>query len=232
MQKTVLITGANRGLGLEFVRQYAEAGWRVIATCRSVAAAKELTALADEYSSVQIETMDVADFKQIDALSALLADEAIDVLLNNAGVYGDDAEHGFGNLDFQVWSQTLSINTLAPVKMAEAFLPQLERGSNKLIASVSSLMGSIADNGSGGSICYRSSKAALNAAMKSVAIDLRDKAIGVLILHPGWVKTDMGGKNALIEVEESVSGMRQRIKEFSFEQSGCFVNYKGDVLPW
>ncbi len=232
MQKTVLITGANRGLGLEFCRQYAEAGWRVIATCRLPAAATELAALAEEYPDIQIESLDVSDFAQIDALAEKLADETIDVLLNNAGVYGDSQEKGFGQLDYKAWVSTLTINTMAPVKMAEAFLLHLEAGENKLIATVSSLMGSMADNTSGGSLLYRSSKAGLNAVMKSLALDLAERSIGVLILHPGWVRTDMGGKNALIDVEESVTGMRQRIKEFTLDQSGSFVKFDGGLVPW
>jgi NAD(P)-dependent dehydrogenase (short-subunit alcohol dehydrogenase family) len=232
MQKTVLITGANRGLGLEFSRQYAEAGWRVIAACRQPTAALELQKLAKEYSSLQVEALDVSDFAQIDALSERLTEETIDVLLNNAGIYGDNAEHGFGQLDYQAWVHTLAINTLAPIKMAEAFLPQLESSKNKLIANVSSLMGSLTDNTSGGSLLYRSSKAGLNAAMKSLSLDLRPKSIGVLILHPGWVKTDMGGKNALIDVEESVSGMIQQIKAFSLDKTGEFIRYDGSVVPW
>ena len=232
MQKTVLITGANRGLGLEFSRQYAEAGWRVIAACRSPVGAKELALLADEYSSVQIEALDVADFAEIDVLAEQLGDEAIDVLINNAGVYGDTAAHGFGQLDYQVWAATLQVNTLAPLKMAEAFLPHLERGDDRLIATVSSLMGSVTDNTSGGSLVYRSSKAGLNAAMKSLSIDLRPRNIGVLILHPGWVRTDMGGENALIDAEESVTGMRQQIKSFNIAQTGQFIKYDGTVMPW
>ncbi|MGD0959290.1 MAG: SDR family oxidoreductase [Methylomonas sp.] len=232
MQKTILITGANRGLGLEFSRQYAEAGWRVIAACRNPSAAHELQVLAEEYAGLQIEALEVTDFAQIDALSQKLAEESIDVLLNNAGVFGDAQGHDFGHLDYQQWTKTLTINTMAPVKMAEAFLPQLESGQNKLIASVSSLMGSIADNTSGGSLLYRSSKAGLNAVMKSLALDLRPRSIGVLILHPGWVKTDMGGQNAPINAEESVAGMCKQIKAFTLEQTGSFIRYDGGIAPW
>lgn len=230
---TLLITGANRGLGLEFCRQYAADGWRVIATCRDPAQATALSELAAHYPLLQIEPLDMTDFRTIDALAARLADETIDVLLNNAGVYGDEAGHGFGKLDYAKWQETLTINTLAPVKMAETFLPQLLRGRQKLIASVSSLMGSMADNGSGGSLLYRSSKAGLNATMKSLSIDLRPQAIGVLILHPGWVRTDMGGRNALIDAEESVTGMRRQIAEFTPARSGCFVRFDtGQEMPW
>lgn len=230
--QTVFITGANRGLGLEFCRQYAEAGWRVLAGCRNPEQAGQLKALAANWPGVQILALDVADFDQIDALAAQLADEAIDVLLNNAGIYLDTAGNEFGRLDYSAWSRSFWVNTQAAVKLSEAFLPQLKRGKHKLIVAVSSLMGSIADNSSGGSLLYRSSKAALNAAMKTLAIDLRPEHIGVLILHPGWVKTDMGGANALIEVEESVAGMRRQIETYTPAQSGAFIKYDGKPLPW
>lgn len=230
--QTILVTGANRGLGLEFCRQYAEAGWRVIATCRNPASSQALIQLAQQHASIQVEVLDVADFAQIDALSERLKSEAIDVLLNNAGVYGDAPGQGFGQLDYPQWQTTLTINTVAPVKMAEAFLPQLQRGTRKLIVNVSSLMGSISDNGSGGSLLYRSSKAGLNAVMHSLAIDLRAQSIGVLILHPGWARTDMGGPNALIGVEESVSGMRDCIERFTLSRSGEFIKYDGSTMPW
>ena len=187
---TLLITGANRGLGLEFCRQYAAEGWQVLACCRNPETATELANMPN----VRVFSLDVADFAQIDKLAAQLQDTAIDVLINNAGIYGDSDKHRFGQLDYAAWMQTLTINTQAPVKMAEAFLPALNRGHKKLVVSISSLMGSIADNSSGGSLLYRSSKAALNAAMKSLAIDLEGQGIGVLVLHPGWVKTDMVGR--------------------------------------
>lgn len=229
---TVLVTGANRGLGLEFCKQYADAGWQVIAGCRNPQAATALAELAARYPNLAIETLDVADFGQIDALAVKLHDQAIDVLLNNAGVYGDQAGHGFGQVDYAAWQTTLTINSLAPIKMAEAFMRHVLRGSSKLIVTVSSLMGSMADNTSGGSLLYRSSKAGVNAAMHSLAIDLQPRSIGILILHPGWVRTDMGGPNGLIDVEESVSGMRQQIAEFKLQQSGKFIKYDGNEMPW
>lgn len=229
---TVLITGANRGLGLEFVKQYANDDWRVIACCRNVDKAEALQQLASQYQNITLESLDVADFNQVDALARKLDGQAIDVLLNNAGVYGDKENQGFGRLNYQLWLENLVINTQAPVKLAEALLPNLKLSGQKLIANVSSLMGSITDNGSGGSIYYRSSKAALNAAMKSLSIDLKSQDVGVLILHPGWVKTDMGGPNALIEAPESVAGMRQVIAEFSLAQSGSFLKYDGKAMPW
>lgn len=228
----VLITGANRGLGLEFCRQYAADGWKVVACCRHPEQSPDLDKLADQYSSIQVEALDVADFSQIAALSEKLSDYEIDVLINNAGVYGDLQSGGLGQLDYQAWTHSFVVNTQAPIKMAEMFLPQIKKSNKKLIVNISSLMGSIADNTGGGSILYRSSKAALNAAMKSLAIDLKDQAVGVLIFHPGWVKTDMGGPNALINAEQSVSGMRNLIDNFVLNQSGSFVKYDGTAMPW
>ena len=225
---TVLITGANRGLGLEFCKQYADEGWDVLACCRNPETADKLA----DIPQVRVLPLDVSDFAQIDKLAAQLQDTAIDVLINNAGIYGDSPRRSFGQLDYAAWTQTLTINTQSPVKMAEAFLPHLQRGDKKMLVSISSQMGSIADNGSGGSIVYRTSKAALNAAMKSIAIDLAEQGIGVLVLHPGWVKTDMGGPNALIDAQKSVAGMRQVIARFTLDQSGGFLKYDGSSLPW
>jgi NAD(P)-dependent dehydrogenase (short-subunit alcohol dehydrogenase family) len=230
--QTVLMTGANRGIGLEFCRQYADAGWQVLATCREPTKAEALNELARQYANMQVYALDVADFEQITALSRTLADMTVDVLLNNAGIYPDTSTTTFGHLNDQDWAQAFRVNTMAPVKLAEAFLPQIQRSQTRLLVSISSLMGSIADNTSGGSLLYRSSKAALNATMKSLAIDLKSAGIGVLILHPGWVKTDMGGQNALIHASESVSGMRLCIEGFLPAQSGCFFKYDGSLLPW
>jgi len=229
---TILVTGANRGLGLEFCRQYAQLGWRVLACTRNSQSADKLAELGEQYSTIHIYQLDLENFSEIDLLSSQLATETIDVLINNAGVYGDTKAHSFGNLDFQKWSNTLTINTQAPVKMAEAFLPQVKRSEKKLMVAISSLMGSIADNSGGGSILYRSSKAALNATMKSLAIDLKEQGVGVLIFHPGWVRTDMGGPNGLIDVEESITGMREVIAEFRLTLTGDFVKYDGMPMPW
>lgn len=229
---TVLITGANRGLGLEFCRQYAEAGWTVMACARDPDRSEPLQALARGNGAVSLHRLDVSRFDEIDALSRRLADQAIDVLLNNAGIYGGSEQNRFGTIDYPLWSEALRINAQAPVKMAEAFLPQLTKGSRKLIVAITSLMGSMADNQSGGAIVYRSGKAALNAAMKSLSIDLRDRSVGVLLLHPGWVKTDMGGPNAPTSAAESVGGMRRVIESFEPEQTGRFLDFKGNELPW
>ncbi|MBS1212268.1 MAG: csgA protein [Proteobacteria bacterium] len=230
--KTVLVTGANRGIGLEFCRQYAEAGWKVLACCRSPDHADELAGLAAKFATVTVHALDVANFAQIDALSRHLRDEPIDVLICNAGVYGDRDAQGFGALDYERWRETLTINTLAPVKLTEALMPQIARSDMKLVVAITSLMGSIADNSSGRSIFYRSSKAALNAAMKTLAIDLKGRGFGVLILHPGWVRTDMGGDEAPTSPTESVAGMRRVIDDFRREETGRFLNFRGEELPW
>jgi NAD(P)-dependent dehydrogenase (short-subunit alcohol dehydrogenase family) len=229
---TVLVTGANRGIGLEFCRQYAEAGWKVLACCRRPEQASDLKGLAIRHPSVSIHQLELGNFDQIDALAHALASEAIDVLINNAGLYGDTGRNALGDIDFELWTRVMRINAMAPVKMTEAFLPHIARGGRKLVAAITSLMGSMGDNSSGGAIMYRSSKAALNAAMKSLSIDLRNRGIGVLILHPGWVKTDMGGANAPTSPAESVAGLRRVIDGFSPRDSGRFLDFRGRELPW
>ncbi len=229
---SILVTGANRGLGLEFVRQYAKDGWEVFACCRHPDQARELTQLAARHDSVSVHALDVADHKQVDALAHTLRDVAIDVLLNNAGMYGGAEDESFGSLKYPVWERELRINTLAAAKMAETFVGHVARSEKRLIAALSSLMGSMADNGSGGSYLYRSSKAALNAVMVSLARDLAPRKIGALVLHPGWVKTDMGGPHAEITPETSVRGMRRVIADFSLKDSGRFIAYDGAELPW
>jgi len=233
MTSTVLITGANRGLGLEMARQYAQAGWDVVACCREPENAQQLSRLAQQFQdSVFVHSLDVTDFERIDRLSSELSVRSIDVLVNNAGVYGDTASTGFGSVDYIRWQHVFAVNTLAPVKMAEAFMPHIARGHHKLIVTLTSLMGSIADNKGGGSIMYRSSKAGLNAALKSMAIDLKSRGVGVLIVHPGWVKTDMGGEKAPTSAEDSVRGLRHLIEQFTPEDSGRFLDFRGTELPW
>ncbi|HWP00484.1 MAG TPA: SDR family oxidoreductase [Methylococcus sp.] len=229
---SVLVTGTNRGLGLEFTRQYLAAGWHVIACCRRPHAAAELRDLAKRFDNLSIHTLDLCTLTEIEHLAKALTDTRLDLLINNAGVYGGERANRFGSLDYELWQDVLRVNTLAPVKMAETFLPHLARSRKKLIVGITSLMGSIADNSSGGAIVYRSSKAALNAALKSLAIDLKPHGIGVLILHPGWVRTDMGGPRAPILPEESVRGMRHLIDQFTPELSGRFLDFRGRELPW
>lgn len=230
---TTLITGANRGIGLEFVRQYAAAGWQVHATCRAPQKATALQALADRYhSQITLHALDVADFTAIDHLAARLAGSAIDLLLNNAGIYPDRASRGFGDIDYAAWEMAFRVNAMAPLRLAEAFVQHVAHSGQKKMAFLTSKMGSMGDNGSGGAYAYRSSKAALNAVAKSLAIDLAPHGISVAILHPGWVKTDMGGPNAWITPEQSVHGLRRQIERLDLASTGRFIDYDGKVVPW
>src|SRR5262245_44243171 len=206
---SILVTGANRGLGLEFVRQYAADGWRVFACARRPDEAKELRALADgARGRVSLHRLEVADFSQIEALARELKAEAIDVLLNNAGVYGPNKMF-FGQIDYKAWAEIFVINTMAPLRMAECFIENVVRSERKIIASISSTMGSIARNAEGRHYLYRSSKAALNMVMKSLSIDLRPRGVIAVAICPGWVQTDMGGANAPLKPEQSIIGMRR-----------------------
>ncbi len=224
---TVLVTGANRGLGLEFVRQYVTDGWRVHACCRAPAEATQLNALSGD---IEVHRLDVAEFAAVGALAERLDGEPLDVLVNNAGIYG--RRQSLGAIDYEGWTEVLRTNALAPVAVTEAFLPHLERGLLKRVALVTSQMGSIADNSSGNYYAYRSSKAALNAAGRSLAVDLAPRGIIVLLLHPGWVRTDMGGPGGKIDPPESVTGMRRGIADAKPGDSGRFYRYNGTEIPW
>ncbi|EWH11924.1 short-chain dehydrogenase/reductase SDR [Catenovulum agarivorans DS-2] len=231
--KTVLITGANRGIGLQFTKQYAEAGYTVFATTRTPLESAELNALANKLGNIKVLSLDITDEKQIAGIKSMLNGQAIDILIANAGYYGPkDETSQFGQLDQVEWLKTLHINTIAPLKFAEALIDNLLLGNERKIAFLSSKMGSMTDNGSGGSYIYRSSKAALNAATKSLAIDLAEYDVKVVALHPGWVLTDMGGPNALINSETSVKGMRSVINKLTEKTSGSFVAYDGQPIPW
>jgi len=224
---TVLITGANRGIGLEFVRQYAADGWRVHAACRDPDKAVELKAIKGD---VRFHRLDVTDEGQIDALETALAGEPIDILINNAGVRG--MGDSFGSTEVAGWLETLRVNAIAPVRVSEGLITNLERGQRKLIVNITSRLGSVGENSSGGSYAYRSSKAALNMAAKSMSVDLKGRGITVVVFHPGWVQTDMGGSGAPVTPPESVSGMRAKIAKLTAADSGHFFNYTGQPIPW
>lgn len=231
--RTVLITGTNRGIGLEFVRQYAKDGWRVLACCRKPAAAEALNHLAVEYpGQITIHSLDVANHSQIEQLSQALSEQTIDLLINNAGVYPADHGDTFGKTDYAAWAYAFEVNTMAPLRMVEAFIQQISSSELKTIIIITSKMGSIADNRGGGSYIYRSSKSAVNIVMKSLSIDLDSSRITVVLLHPGWVRTDMGGPNGLISIEESVTGMRRVIGNLKSEDSGKFYAFDGQIVPW
>ncbi len=229
MPQTILITGANRGLGLEFTAQYASDGWHVLACCKDPGQANDLKALQKQYPQIESHSLDVTDESQIKALQQSIT-QPIDILLNNAGYLEVDS---FGSISSDVMTKTFLINSVAPLKMAEAFADHVAKSEKKLIANISSSMGSISDNQSGGYYSYRASKAALNMGMKSVGHDLTSKQIKVLLLHPGWVKTRMGGEGAAITAKDSVTGMRKVIAGYSPKSGEVkFIRYNGEVIPW
>jgi NAD(P)-dependent dehydrogenase (short-subunit alcohol dehydrogenase family) len=228
---TILITGANRGIGLALTEQFATDGWQVIACCREPVQANALQALSDQHSSIEIYALDVTNYKQMAALSAQLSNRPIDILLSNAGIYGPKATR-FGEVEAETWRQVLEVNTIAPMMLVQAFIEQVAASEQKLVAVISSKVGSIADNGSGGSYVYRSSKTAVNQVVKSLSIDLAGRDIAVISLHPGWVKTDMGGPNAEINTTESTSGLKSILQTAGLAQTGQFLEYNGNIIPW
>jgi NAD(P)-dependent dehydrogenase (short-subunit alcohol dehydrogenase family) len=225
----VLITGANRGIGFEFTKQYAADGWSVLACCRTAQSASALQSIAKANNNVQIFDLDVSDFAQIEALALQLKDQSIDVLINNAGVYPPSS---FGNTNYDEWAKAFKVNSMAPLKMAEEFVQHVTRSQLKKIATLTSKMGSIDDNTSGESYSYRSTKTAVNMVMKSLSIDLKPYGISVVTLHPGWVQTDMGGSNALISAQTSVTGLRQVIENLNLNNTGKFIAFDGKEIAW
>ncbi len=224
---TVLITGANRGIGFEFVKSFAADGWRVHACSRNAEKSKKLRALDGD---VICHKLDVTNGLKVASLARELAEEPIDLLINNAGVYGPRT--GFGETDYDEWLNVLQVNTLAPLRMVERFVGLLEQGEGKTVVNISSIMGSIGNNSSGGSYIYRSSKAALNMVTKTLSNDLGERGFTVVSFHPGWVQTDMGGESADIPPVEAVAGMRKVIAGLSTADNGKFYNYDGTPLPW
>jgi len=228
---TILITGANRGIGLELTEQFAEDGWQVLACCRNPADARQLQALSERGLAIELHALDVTDYAQMATLADQLADRPIDILLSNAGIYGSKGT-GFGEVDAEEWRQVLEVNTIAPLMLAQAFVEQVAASQQKLVAVISSKVGSIADNSSGGSYIYRSSKTAVNQVVKSLSIDLAGRNIAVISLHPGWVQTEMGGPNAEIGTDESVSGLKSILQSAGLAQSGQFIEFNGNSIPW
>jgi len=225
---TVFITGANRGLGFEFAKQYAADGWRVIAACRDPARAEALSAVEGD---VQVETMDVDDDASVASLSDKLKDEAIDLLINNAGIYGPkhlSAE----DMDYEAWGRVLRTNTMSPFRVTMAFLQQVRNSDQKIIATLSSKMGSLNENQDGGEYIYRSSKAALNAALKGLSYDLADAGIRIMLMHPGWASTDMGGPSAPLLPADGVAGLRKVLAGIKDGETGVFYDYNGGELAW
>lgn len=227
---SVLVTGTSRGIGLEFVRQYAQAGYRVFATARKPEQAEKLRGLAARYPNVTVHPLEVGRRESALALSRELSGEAIDVLIDNAGMMGPDAQD-FGETDDAAWLEVMRVNALGALQVCESFAVHVAKSSRKLMVAITSGMGSIADT-SGGSYAYRSSKAALNMIMRCVALDLKDRGVIALTVNPGWVRTDMGGPNARISAEHSVTCLRKIFDEVGPNDSGKFLNWNGREFPW
>lgn len=225
-----LITGANRGIGLELTRQVLAEGHQVLATCRDPDNADELKALAGD-GDLQVAQCDIGQPDDISRLVATVGGKAVDVLINNAGIYGP-RDAVLGNLSRESWCEVMAIDLIAPMMLTQALLPNIQAGNDKRIAFLSSKMGSIADNSSGGSYMYRTAKAALNQAIKSLAVDLQEQDIIALSLHPGWVRTEMGGPNGLIDTETSARGLLSVINSATASDSGEFIAYDGKRIPW
>ncbi|MFS1949566.1 SDR family oxidoreductase [Vibrio lentus] len=225
----IFITGANRGIGLSLARHYVNDSHTVYATYRDASTAQELLALANENNNLSCIQLDITDYQSVNELPSKL--ESIDILINNAGYYGPKG-YGLGNTDVEEWRRVFEINTIAPLKLVESLLPLLTKSSIKKIACLSSRVGSMSENTSGGGYIYRSSKAALNSVVKSLSNDLTDNGFTVLALHPGWVQTEMGGPNALIDTETSAQGLVTVIESSNTEVSSHFFNFDGSEIDW
>jgi len=223
---TVLVTGANRGIGLEFVKSFAADGWRVHACARNVEKAKEVRALEGD---VVCHKLDVTTGLKVASLARSMTEEPIDILINNAGQRGPKT--GFGATDYDAWASVLQVNTLAPLRLVERFIGHVEKSERKLVVNISSRLGSIAEC-SGDDYIYRSSKAALNMVTKTLSRDLQDRGVTVVSIHPGWVRTDMGGSAAAISPGESVAGIRKVLDGLTAKESGGFFNFDGTPLEW
>ena len=224
MAKTVLILGANRGLGLEFVKQYAADGFDVIATCRRPTEATELRRIG-----VRIEALDTATASSIDALAKKLADEPIDVMICNAGVYGPRSD-GLTDMPTEDFDLVMRTNVLGPLRLTMAFADNVAKARGAMVF-LTSRMGSISTMSSASGIAYRASKAALNAVVKAASLELGKRGVRVMALHPGWVRTDMGGPSATLTPTESIAGMRHVIEKAS-DLHGGFYDNTGATIPW
>ena len=232
MMKKILVTGANRGLGLGLVKKFLKNNEKVICTTRNISKSKELILCKEKFNdNLEICELDLLDKDSPNILSNFLGNETIDLFINNAGVIGHSAQH-FKSVSLNHWLEVLKVNLIAPLLITQSIIKNIEKSSERKIYFISSKVGSIEDNKSGGMYIYRSSKTALNQVVKSLSIDLKPLGISVISLHPGWVRTEMGGPNALISVEESVNGMVDVISNTSIINSGQFINYDGTRLPW
>lgn len=232
MKLSILITGANRGIGLEVARTFSQYDWDVIATCRKPEEALALATIqAATEGRLKIYKLDVTRDEDIAALTEELADKDLDILLNNAGIIGPEQQE-FGMLDERLWLETFQVNTLGPYKMAKAFLENVARSQRRIIATLTSEMGSIKGNSSGDYYVYRTSKAAANMVVKNLSHDLRKKRITCVALHPGWVRTRMGGDRAPVSPEQSAAGLFNILTSLEEDDNGLFLSYQGKNIPW
>jgi NAD(P)-dependent dehydrogenase (short-subunit alcohol dehydrogenase family) len=233
---TVFVTGANRGLGLGFTQQYLARGWNVIASCRKPEGAAALQELAKQYpASMKIEQLDVVDFERVDDLAEKYSETPIDILLLNAGISGGNDKQMFTKMDFDVFEDVLRVNTIAPLKMSEAFYNHVKSSREKKIITVSSSEGSITDATQPRLYFYRSSKAAVNMVMKNLALQLKRRGISVAMVNPGPTDTDfMAGlpKSMLRPTEDAVTDMIRNIDGLTVETTGSFFQYDGTIIPW
>jgi NAD(P)-dependent dehydrogenase (short-subunit alcohol dehydrogenase family) len=232
---TVLITGANRGLGLEFVRQYSAEGWEVIATARNPKQSEELDRLA-KGKSASLQALDVTSDDSVKHLAEVLKGKPVDLLILNSAIFTRDGNK-LGQLNFAGWRESFETNVLGAVRVAEALIENVAASKRKQIVAISTGMGSLqtlgATIGFGSAYQYRSSKAALNMAMSILAKDVEPQGISVLIFSPGWVQTDMGGPNAVLTPEQSIAGIRKVLEGNSpMELTGKFLSYDGSTWPW
>jgi len=218
----IVITGANRGLGLEMAKQYAAEGWDVIGTAREPEEASELAAI----DGVAVIQLDAADDASVDTFVRELGDRPIDLFVNNAGIYGPS------ELDRDQWLDLFNVNVIGPVKLATALKDHVTKAADGKMVVLSSQVGSIAENDSGSMMYYRTSKAAVNQAWHSLAQQWQDDGLTLAMLHPGWVQTDMGGANADLTPQESVEGMRAVIDGLTHDQNGKFYDHGGREIPW
>lgn len=226
-----VITGASRGIGLEFVQQLLQRGDTVDAGVRAPEQARRLEPFQREAGNrLRIHALDVTDETSVRTFAADICSAPVDVLISNAGVSGQWA--ALQELDFGDMARTFAVNTLGPLRITAALLPALRQGMVRKVAYVSSRMGSFTANTDGGAYAYRMSKVALNMGVRSMSLDLRPEGFSCVMLHPGWVRTDMGGVNAPIAPVDSVRGMLRVIDGLTPEQSGRFFDYEGAELPW
>jgi NAD(P)-dependent dehydrogenase (short-subunit alcohol dehydrogenase family) len=232
----IVVTGANRGLGLGFTKLWLDQGRRVFALCRNPDGAAELSALGDQHGErLAVLGCDVADPSSVEAARRVVADRAghVDAVVNNAGVYGaKEKQSELDALDDAELLRVFEVNALGPLRVTRSFLPLLTASSAPRLAHVTSLMGSIGDNGSGGNYAYRMSKAALNMANRNLGHELGAKGVPSVAIHPGWVATDMGGKSAPLTIEDSVSAMAATIDAIEAKHAGAFLDRHGEPLPW